>query len=211
MKTALLKTADALRVDDKGDLRVITHPVTFKDFIDRAFGALAQHSAGDMVAALRHVRGLGEVSVQCGEPQRLKLLDAHAQDLAQLVKVRLEGVNQRQVIARIDEIRRALKRAGLQAPAARQRSLAGRHGLTAVAAPAASTFRSSRRPSPPKRDLGLLHWRLSRRGGPWGGSVGGQASARARRGLGALSTSNDSSGHPAAGKATTSIRALSHV
>lgn len=32
-----------LRAHDDGALRVIAHPVTFQDFVDRAFGALAQY------------------------------------------------------------------------------------------------------------------------------------------------------------------------
>ncbi|WP_340645442.1 DUF2254 domain-containing protein [Phenylobacterium sp.] len=97
-----------LRIDKDGALRVITHPVTFEGFMDRGFGALAQYCANDMVAALGFIRALGEVSMDCDDPARLKVLDDHAQKLVALARHGLVGFNQERVIARADELRRAL-------------------------------------------------------------------------------------------------------
>lgn len=97
-----------LRVDDDGRLRVITHPVTFEGFVERAFGALAQYSSSDMVAALRHVRALGEVSIDCQDASGLKILDRHAEAYSVLVRSKLEGMNRERVMDRIQELRRAL-------------------------------------------------------------------------------------------------------
>lgn len=97
-----------LRVDDGGRPRVITHPVTFDGFVERAFGALAQYSSGDMVAALRHVRALGEVSMDCDDAGRLNILDRHAEAYAVLVRSKLDAMNQQRVMDRIQELRRAL-------------------------------------------------------------------------------------------------------
>ncbi|MBU4436255.1 MAG: DUF2254 domain-containing protein [Alphaproteobacteria bacterium] len=97
-----------LRVDEDGALRVITHPVTFARFMDRGFGALAQYCATDMVAALRFIRALGEVSLGCDDPARLKILDTHAQQLVALARHSLHGFNRDRVIERAEELRRAL-------------------------------------------------------------------------------------------------------
>ncbi|MBU1376211.1 MAG: DUF2254 domain-containing protein [Alphaproteobacteria bacterium] len=97
-----------LRVDEDGALRVITHPVTFAGFMDRGFGALAQYCATDMVASLRFIRALGEVSLGCDDPARLRILDDHAVKLAVLARHGLHGCNQERVITRTDELRRAL-------------------------------------------------------------------------------------------------------
>ncbi|WP_091740598.1 DUF2254 domain-containing protein [Phenylobacterium immobile] len=97
-----------LRLDGDGALRVITHPVTFAGFMERGFGALSQYCATDMVASLRFIRALGEVSVGCDDPERLKNLDDHAQKLVVLVRENLKGFNRDRVIERADQLRRAM-------------------------------------------------------------------------------------------------------
>jgi uncharacterized membrane protein len=97
-----------LRVDDEGALRVIAHPVTFKDFMDRSFGALAQYCAGDMVAALRFIRALGEVSLGCDDAARIKILSDHADKLERLSSDVLNGFNKARIGERSAQFRRAL-------------------------------------------------------------------------------------------------------
>lgn len=97
-----------LRVDDDGALRVIAHPVTFESFADRAFGALAQYVATDMIAALRYIRALGEVSLDCDSPERMACLSAHTDQLEALAVDGLTGFNLQRVRERADELRRAL-------------------------------------------------------------------------------------------------------
>lgn len=97
-----------LRVDDDGALRVIAHPVTFEALLDRSFGALAQYCAGDMVAALRYLRVLGEVSLDCPDDGRLTSLAAYADRLEQLAEVALSGYNFLQVRERARELHRVL-------------------------------------------------------------------------------------------------------
>ena len=97
-----------LRVDDHGNLRVIAHPVTFASFMDRSFGALAQYCATDMIAALRFLDALGEVSLECDQPDRRAVVRDHADRLVELATEGLGGVNLARVRARADALRRAL-------------------------------------------------------------------------------------------------------
>lgn len=97
-----------LRVDQDGALRVIAHPETFATLMDRAFGALAQYCAADMVAALRFVRALGEVSLGCDDGSRLILIGGYADKLEVLAKGSLSGFNVERVSDRVDQLRRAL-------------------------------------------------------------------------------------------------------
>jgi uncharacterized membrane protein len=97
-----------LRVDDEGDLRVIARPITFDRFIDRSFGALAQYCASDMVAALRFIRALGEVSLSCDEAAYLGRLAEQADKLRVLAQHRLVGVNLERLVGQISELQRAL-------------------------------------------------------------------------------------------------------
>ncbi|TPG15222.1 DUF2254 domain-containing protein [Sphingomonas koreensis] len=97
-----------LRVDDDGALRVIAHPETFELFLDRSFGALAQYCASDMNAALRYIRALGEVSIDCDDPARLACLGSYADKLERLAETALEGFNLNEVRRRVADLRRAL-------------------------------------------------------------------------------------------------------
>ncbi|MDY7524610.1 DUF2254 domain-containing protein [Sphingomonas sp. 10B4] len=98
-----------LRVDDDGMLRVIAHPETFDGFMDRSFGALAQYSAADMVAALRFIRALGEVSLDCDDPDRLALIAGYADKLEILAENALGGFNLERIKQRAEELRHALR------------------------------------------------------------------------------------------------------
>ena len=97
-----------LRVDDDGALRVIAHPVTFDSLVDRGFGALVQYCATDMVAALGYIRALGEVSLDCDDPDRLATLRRYLDRLAELAGEELGGFNLARVRERADELRQAL-------------------------------------------------------------------------------------------------------
>jgi len=97
-----------LRLDDKGALRVIAHPITFADFVDRSFGALAQYCANDMVGALRLVRALGEVSLDCDDPNRLATLRSYLDKMEQLADEGLKGFNLARVRERTAQLRQAL-------------------------------------------------------------------------------------------------------
>jgi len=97
-----------LRVDDEGALRVIAHPVTFAALMDRSFGALEQYCAADMVAALRYLNALGEVSLDCDEPERLTTIRSYADKLEELAGDGLKGFNLTRVRVRADELRTAL-------------------------------------------------------------------------------------------------------
>ncbi len=97
-----------LRVDDDGALRVIAHPVTFASFMDRSFGALAQYCATDMIASLRYLNALGEVSLECDQPERLSVVRTCADKLEELASEGLSGFNLRRVRDRAAELRRAL-------------------------------------------------------------------------------------------------------
>ena len=87
---------------------MIAHPVTFASLMDRSFGALAQYCAADMVAALRYLNALGEVSLDCDEPDRLATIRAYADKLEELANDGLKGFNLRRVRHRADELRAAL-------------------------------------------------------------------------------------------------------
>lgn len=97
-----------LRVDDEGTLRVIAHPVTFGSFMDRSFGALAQYCATDMIAAMRYLNALGEVSLECDQPDRRAVVRDYADKLVELAAEGLSGFNLARVRERADELRRAL-------------------------------------------------------------------------------------------------------
>lgn len=97
-----------LRVDDEGSLRVIAHPTTFASLMDRSFGALAQYCAADMVASLRYLNALGEVSLDCDEPDRLTTIRLYTNRLEELASEALKGFNLIRVRTRATELRTAL-------------------------------------------------------------------------------------------------------
>ena len=97
-----------LRVDYDGALRVIAHPVTFAALMDRSFGALAQYCAADMVASLRFLNALGEVSLDCDDPDRLTTIRSYADKLEELAGEALKGFNLTRIHTRATELRAAL-------------------------------------------------------------------------------------------------------
>jgi uncharacterized membrane protein len=97
-----------LRCDEDGDLRVIAHPVTFAQFLDRAFGALAPYCAGDRVAARGFVRALSEVALGCERPERLKAVAVHADRLETLARQKLLGDDRADITRRCLRLRRVL-------------------------------------------------------------------------------------------------------
>lgn len=97
-----------LRLDDEGELRVIAHPVTFEQFMDRSFGALAQYCATDMVASLRYLAALGEIALSCDDALRLATLSAYASKLESLAEAKLTGFNVERVRTRARDFRRML-------------------------------------------------------------------------------------------------------
>ena len=97
-----------LRLDDEGALRVIAHPMTFASLVDRGFGALAQYCATDMVGALCYIRALGEVSLDCDDPDRIATLRRYLDRLEELAAEGLNGFNLARVRERANELRQAL-------------------------------------------------------------------------------------------------------
>ncbi|GAA0731971.1 DUF2254 domain-containing protein [Sphingomonas japonica] len=97
-----------LRLDDEGALRLIAHPLTFTNFIDRSFGALVQYCATDMVASLRYIRALGEISLDCDDPKRIETLRTYLDRLDTLAEEGMTGFNLSRVRERSSELSRAL-------------------------------------------------------------------------------------------------------
>ncbi|MDP1026823.1 DUF2254 domain-containing protein [Sphingomonas sp. KR1UV-12] len=97
-----------LRADKEGQLRVITHPVTFSGFVDRAFGALSQYASADMIAGKRFVAVLGDVALGCHAADRLDKLTSLTRQFRDLAGEALTGVNREVVLQRADELLRAL-------------------------------------------------------------------------------------------------------
>ncbi|WP_242098390.1 DUF2254 domain-containing protein [Sphingomonas sp. CROZ-RG-20F-R02-07] len=97
-----------LRVDEDGALRVIAHSQTFATFLDRSFGALIQYCAADMIAALRFLTALGEVSLDCDDPGRLAAITAYVDRLEALATKYLDAYNLAQVSRRSAQLRHAL-------------------------------------------------------------------------------------------------------
>ena len=97
-----------LRADEDGDLRVITHPLTFAAFIDRAFGALAQYASADMIAGKRFLAALGDVALSCDAPARIAVLRRQTVQFRDLAKSALNGANRAAVLERADDLLRAL-------------------------------------------------------------------------------------------------------
>lgn len=102
------KIPSPLRLDDKGDLRVIAHPLTFNCLLDRSFGALAQYCATDMIAALHYTRALGEVALECDRPDRIAAIRRSLDRLEELAMEALNGFNLSRVRERAAELRHAL-------------------------------------------------------------------------------------------------------
>jgi uncharacterized membrane protein len=97
-----------LRADDDGQLRVITHPVTFAGFVDRAFGALSQYASADMIAGKHFLAVLGDVALGCDAPDRLGKLVSLTRQFRDLADEALTGVNRDVVLQRADELLHAL-------------------------------------------------------------------------------------------------------
>ena len=97
-----------LRADEDKALRVIAHPVTFDGFIDRAFGALAQYASADMIAGQRFLNVLGDVALSCDDPERIETLKRQVHAFRLLAEGALNGTCRDSVLARADELLRAL-------------------------------------------------------------------------------------------------------
>ncbi|MFD1104649.1 DUF2254 domain-containing protein [Sphingobium olei] len=97
-----------LRKDEEGALRVVAHPQTFADYLERSFGALAQYCAGDMIAARGFLKTLGEIAIECDDAGRLGALAIHIDRLQELAQDSLEGFNRKAVTQRARQLRRAL-------------------------------------------------------------------------------------------------------
>ena len=97
-----------LRADEDGTLRVIAHPTTFAALIDRAFGALAQYASADMIAGKRFLNALGDVSLCCDDPDRIAVLARQTRDFRALADSALDGACRHAVLARADDLLRAL-------------------------------------------------------------------------------------------------------
>lgn len=101
------KLPSRLRLDEAGRLRVIAHPVSFEDAVARALGALLQYCATDMMAALRFVHALGDISLDCDHPDRLATISRYLDHFDALAERGLHGYNLSRVRERIDALRRA--------------------------------------------------------------------------------------------------------
>lgn len=99
---------ERLRVDDGGKPRVITHPVTFTGFVDRAFGALAQYASADMIAGQRFLAVVGDVALGCDAPDRLEKLASLTRQFRDLADEALMGANRDVVLRHADEMLHAL-------------------------------------------------------------------------------------------------------
>jgi len=110
------------RADEDGSLRIITYPQTFADAVDRAFGALAQYAAADMIAGRRYLAALGDVALACEAPTRVAVLSRQAEAFRGLADGALSGVNRTAVLARADEL------LGILADADYKRRLRDRQG-----------------------------------------------------------------------------------
>jgi uncharacterized membrane protein len=97
-----------LRREEAGAVRIIAYPQTFRYFMDRSFGALAQYCASDMVAALRYLEALGEVAVGCDQAHHIKTIDETVVAFEALAIRALAGLNEERVAKRAAELRRAL-------------------------------------------------------------------------------------------------------
>ena len=97
-----------LRADDDEKLRVIAHPMTFDGFVDRAFGALRQYASADMIAGKRFLNALGDVALCCDDPGRIATLSRHTREFRAMADSALDGACRDAVLARADELLRAL-------------------------------------------------------------------------------------------------------
>lgn len=97
-----------LRKDEAGDIRVIAHPLSFRSFLERSFGALVQYCASDMIAALRYLEALGELAIGCKQHDRLATVASYADKLGSVAETGLDGYNRRRVSERIRQFRQAV-------------------------------------------------------------------------------------------------------
>ena len=102
--------------------------MTLASFTDRSFGALAQYGATDMVAAMRYLNALGEVSLECDPPDRRAVIRDNADKLVELAAEGLNGFSLARVHERADELHRAL-----DAPAFKRRLRDGTTWLSGTA------------------------------------------------------------------------------
>lgn len=99
-----------VRVDKAGVARVVAMPISFADFVDKAFGRLRLYVAADMIAALHFLRVLGELAAACGQESQLAPLRAEARTLAELAGEKLSGADRAAVLKRADELQQLLLR-----------------------------------------------------------------------------------------------------
>lgn len=97
-----------LRRDDQGEVRVIALPDTFGYFLDRSFGALAQHCASELVAALRFLETLGEVAAGCEQADRLEAVAELAGKMSLMAPQALREPDGGRVAAKGAELRRSI-------------------------------------------------------------------------------------------------------
>lgn len=91
------------RVDEDGTVRVIAHPDSFADYVERAFGRMRQYAAGDMIAARHVIDTMAEVAGACVARDQLRALVDEADRLVALAEEQLSG-------ASLDAVREAAER-----------------------------------------------------------------------------------------------------
>lgn len=97
-----------LRADDDGAPRVIFHPITFADFVERSFGALAQYASADRIAALRFLDAISDVTLACQSPPRVEILASQVRHFRDLVEEALPDAMRAPVSARSELLLSAL-------------------------------------------------------------------------------------------------------
>ncbi len=98
--------------DAQGRLRLIVHPTTFADMVDRAFGALAQYASADMIAGKHFLDALGDVARSCDDPALVATLAAQARAFRALAANALDGACRDAVVGRADSVLGAMAPAG---------------------------------------------------------------------------------------------------
>ena len=96
-----------LRVDRDNALRVITHPQSFEDFLERALGSLLQYVAADMIAGLRYLVVLGEISLSCEDHRRVQTIALYVDRLETLAEQSLDAFNLARLRERATQLRKA--------------------------------------------------------------------------------------------------------
>ncbi|MCB0180530.1 MAG: DUF2254 domain-containing protein [Anaerolineae bacterium] len=95
--------------DDRGDVRLVTRPVTFKAMVDLAIDQIRQYARSEVTVSLRLLEALAEIAPATSDPQRRDILWRHARIISRAVERNiLEPVDRQKMNEHLNQLAQQL-------------------------------------------------------------------------------------------------------